>query len=115
MYLFIIINVGINNHYGWSMSLHLPYGGFECSYTNIDVTTIPDNSSVGYILEIDLEYPEKLHDLYKYLLFCPEHINSKTMKPPLKAEEMTKIMTTLHNKEECVINYRNLKQAIQNG
>ncbi|CAB0043366.1 unnamed protein product, partial [Trichogramma brassicae] len=29
--------------------------------------------NTGYILEVDLEYPKKLHDTHKDLPFCPEH------------------------------------------
>ena len=29
-----------------------------------DLSSIPENSNVGYILEVDLEYPTFLHDLH---------------------------------------------------
>ena len=40
---------------------YLPYDKFEWSDINIDVTKIPDDSNTGYILDIDLKYPKKLH------------------------------------------------------
>ena len=31
---------------------------------NFDVNSISENSSIGYILEVDLEYPDELHALH---------------------------------------------------
>ena len=52
-----------NNLYGWGMSEYLPYGGFKWlkSVDNFDVNPISENGSIGYILEVDLEYPDELH------------------------------------------------------
>ncbi|XP_031346482.1 uncharacterized protein LOC116174878 [Photinus pyralis] len=105
----------INNQYGWSMSQYLPYGGFQWVDANIDVTMIPDDANEGYILEVDLEYPKQLHDLHQDLPFCALHINPKTMKPPSRAKETSKLMATLNNKEKYVIHYRALKQALAHG
>ena len=46
----------INNLYGWPMSRYRPYGGFKWlkNADNFDVNSISENSSVGYILEVDL-------------------------------------------------------------
>ncbi|XP_074028853.1 uncharacterized protein [Leptinotarsa decemlineata] len=105
----------VNNQYGWAMSQYLPYDGFKWCDTNIDVLSISDESGVGYMLEVDLEYPKHLHDSHKDLPYCPEHINSKTKKPPKSIKELTKLMATLHHKAKYVIHYRALKQAIANG
>ena len=51
----------MSNLYGHAMSQYLPYGGFK--RIKIDNETInrilnkSDNSSHGYFLEVDLEYP----------------------------------------------------------
>ncbi|CAB0039263.1 unnamed protein product [Trichogramma brassicae] len=62
----------IDNLYGWAMAQYLPYGGFEWDDTK-DYLTLPEDSEHGYILEVDLEYPESLHDLHKDLPLFPEH------------------------------------------
>jgi len=51
----------INNLYGWSICQSLPYVDFD-DVDNFDVMTIATDSSMGYVLEVDLEYPQYLHD-----------------------------------------------------
>ena len=55
-----------NKLYGQGMSRYLPYGGFHWlkSVHNFDVNSVSENSSIGYILEIDLKYPDKLHKVH---------------------------------------------------
>jgi len=65
--------------------------------------TIALDSPTGYILEVDLEYPQNLHDTHTYLSFCPTRD-----KPFGKREE--KLLATLYNKQRYVIHYRNPQQ-----
>ena len=98
-----------NNLYGWAMQQSLPYSGFQwiedVEHINFN---IPDDAPIGYILEVDLEYPEYLHDAHKDLPFCPEH-----KKPP--GSSQAKLLTTVEPKSRYVLYYRNLKQALANG
>ncbi|XP_074038757.1 uncharacterized protein [Leptinotarsa decemlineata] len=108
----------VNNQYGWAMSQYLPYGGFEWMDTNIDITNVPDDASEGYILEVDLEYPNSLHDMHKDLPFCPDHVDPKTKKSRAESTsdvKQFKLMATLQSKKKYVIHYRNLKQALEHG
>lgn len=101
----------VNNLYGFSMQHWLPFGGFEWvpeEQLKEFNYNIHDDSPVGYILEVDLEYPKDLHDIHKDLLICPE-----SMKPPNGTQK--KLLTTLYAKARYVMHYRNLKQAIKNG
>ena len=55
----------INNLCGHAMSQSLPYANFKW-VKNINeveqkLMEIKSNSSIGYILEVDLEYPKNLH------------------------------------------------------
>ncbi|CAG9820056.1 unnamed protein product [Phaedon cochleariae] len=95
----------VNNQYGWAMSHALPYGGFEWADTNHDVTTVADAALERYILEVDLEYPRRLHDSHKNLSFCSGHMNPKTMKPPTRSSQPTKMMAKLNNKKKYFIHY----------
>ncbi|VEN48013.1 unnamed protein product, partial [Callosobruchus maculatus] len=51
-----ILYLDVNNLYG--------YNGVEWVDTNIDVTTIPDDSEIGYTLSVSIKYPESLHDAH---------------------------------------------------
>ena len=62
-----------NNLYVWAMSQYLPYGEFKWlnqkeivkfDVNSIECNSIEENSSNGYILEADLEYPDELHELH---------------------------------------------------
>ena len=60
-----ITYLAMNNLYSWKMSECLPYGKFKWlkNVNGFDV------DSIGYVLEVDLEYPDELHALHNdYLL-----------------------------------------------
>lgn len=85
----------VNSLYVYSMTQHLSYSEFKWlnDTDSLDISLIPDNSPIGYILEVDLEYPEHLHDLHKNMPLCPEH-----RTPP--NSKLTKLMTTLYPKSK---------------
>jgi len=97
----------VNNLYGWAMTQYLPFGGFKWA----EITTcwdVPDDSPIGYILEVDLMYPDHLHELHQDLPFCPEDKTPPGSKEP-------RLLTTLYMKERYVIHYCDLKQALKHG
>jgi hypothetical protein len=100
----------IINQYGWAMNQHLPYGGFEWleNVQNFNVFDIADDASEGYIVEVDLKYPSKIHDAHSDFPFCPEH------KTPPNTRN-AKLLATLYDKERYVIHYRSLKQCLSHG
>ena len=74
-----IIDLDMNNLYGHAMSQYLPYANFKW-VKNIDkikqkLMNIKSNSSTGYIREVDLEYPQELHDIHNDYSLAPEKIN----------------------------------------
>ena len=69
----------MNNLYGHAMSQYLPYASFKW-VKNIDkieqkLMNIKSNSSTGYILEVDLQYPRELHDIHNDYPLALEKIN----------------------------------------
>ncbi|MFN9941185.1 MAG: hypothetical protein ACK56I_17070, partial [bacterium] len=60
-----IIYLDANNLYGEAMSHKLPISGFEWFPADLMTEEIIKNyndSDVGYVLEVDLNYPEHLHN-----------------------------------------------------
>ncbi|RLU24159.1 hypothetical protein DMN91_004369, partial [Ooceraea biroi] len=100
----------VKNLYGWAMSQPLPYADFQWvdDVSDFDVNAIAPDSSTGYILEVDLEYPQHLHDAHTDLPFCPTRD-----KPPGKRQN--KLLATLNDKERYVIHCRNLQQCTRHG
>ena len=60
------------------MSQYLPDGEFKWlnqkEIEKVDVNWIEENSSNAYILEVDLEYPDELHELHNDYPLAPEKI-----------------------------------------
>ena len=65
-----------------------------------------EDSDEGYFPEVDVQYPKKLYDLFNNLLFLPER---------MKIEKIEKLLAQLHDKKECFIHIRNLKQTLNHG
>ena len=61
----------MNDLYGWAVIKYLPYGGFKWlkNVDGFDVNSIWEKS---YILEVDLEYRDELHELHN--LLAPEKL-----------------------------------------
>jgi len=74
----------------------------------LNVIDIALDSPKGYILEMDLKYPQHLHDAHTDLSFCPTR-----NKSPDKRQD--KLFATLYDKKRYVIHYRNLQQCTRHG
>ena len=90
------------------MSQKLPVNTFEwvedTSQFNEDfIKNHNKEGDKGYLLEVDVQYPVKLHELHNDLLFLPQR---------MKIEKVEKLVTNLYDKTEYVIHIRNLKQAL---
>ena len=116
-----IMYLDANNLYGWAMSQHLPTGGFKwLSEEEVNLSKYNDESEKGLILEVNLEYPEELHDLHNDYPLAPEKIKvTEGMLSPycreiakkfgVKIGLVEKLVPTLFNKERYVLHYRNLQ------
>ena len=58
------------------MSEYLPYEGFKWlkNVDKFDVMSINEKSPIGYFLEVDLEYSDKLHELHNDYPIVPEKL-----------------------------------------
>ena len=97
--------------YGWAMSQKLPKNGFKWinDVTEIDeefIKNCDEDSDKGYILEVDVKYPKKLHDLHSNLPFLPKR---------MKIDKCKKLVCNLRNKKKYVVHIRSLKHALNHG
>lgn len=101
-----------NNLYGHSMMQHLPHNNFQWSEISFDqekILNLPDDGEIGYVFEVDLDYPPNLHDLHNEYPFCAENMHVPGTK------NVKKLLLTLFDKKNYVIHYRMLKLALQHG
>ena len=100
-----------NNLYGKAMTEKLPVRGVrwmdDISKMDEDfVTGYGKNDNKGYILEVDVDYPNELQNLHSDLPFLPERMvinNTKTL------------VCNLHDKKNYVVHINVLKQVLDHG
>ena len=122
-----IMYLDANNLYGWAMSQYLPTGGFKwLTEKEVDLSKFDDESEKGLILEVDLEYPEELHNLHNDYPLAAEKIKvTEDMLSPycreiaekfkVKVGLVEKLVPTLSKKERYVLHYRNLQLYMSLG
>ena len=69
------IYLDANNLYGWAMSQKMPYGDLRfltsIEIEQLNIYELKDDADTGYIFEVDLDYPDHLHDLHNDLPVAP--------------------------------------------
>ena len=107
-----LMYVDANNLYGWAMSLKLPVHSFKWMTTQ-EIENIFNNQIVQVwektpcILEVDLEYPEELHDLHNDYPLCPERVECN--------HGVKKLIPNLRHKNNYVVHYKTLMQYLSLG
>ena len=104
-----ILYIDSNNLHGHSMSQYLPYD--EIKFDNItkleDIINTSDDSNIGYFIEVDLTYPNKIKEKTKNFPFAsmnkkinPDNFNDymKEIKPDTYIET-SKLICDLSNKK----------------
>jgi hypothetical protein len=128
-----LLYVDANALYTGSMRESMPIGGHKwidpeaviALQSSSNILEIPEDSDKGYILEVDLEYPVKLHKAHTAYPLAPENLE-------ISAEEMSKyqqdlieklghyiktkkLVPNLNNKERYIIHYRALQCYLKLG
>jgi hypothetical protein len=106
-----ILYLDVTNLYGHSMIQMLPEGDFEflndlkVKYYLENVEELfkfADKYNIGFILEVDLEYPITLHELHIDLPFAPEHLDGK-------------LSPNFFDKKNYKIHIKHLKLCLKHG
>ena len=102
-----------NNLYGWAMSKKLPVNGFKWldsdkinEINEYFIKNYNENDNKGYIFELDVIYPKRLHKLHSDLPFLSER---------MKVNKCNKLVCNLFNKKRYVAHINSLKQALNHG
>ena len=99
--------------YSWAMSQMLPFKGFKWTSSKIDILNVPEDGELGYIFEVDLEYPKELRDNHNLYPLATEHVhvNDDMLSPfqrkyfPSIRGSARKHVPNLYSKEKYVVHY----------
>ena len=107
---------------------YLPYGRFKWlkNVDEFDVMCINEKGLTGYLLKVDLKYPNKLHKLHNDYPLAPEKLSvSNNMlsnycketadKYEIKVGDVKILVPNLGNKTNYVVHYRNLQLHLSLG
>ena len=131
-----LLYIDANNLYSVAQSAPMPIGGYAwCTSTDLEtlfqhISSIDIDNNIGFILEVDLEYPASLHAKHSSLPLLPnqEHFCFNDLSPfskkslkVLRGQKMakrykaTKLVTNVKNKTKYVLHYRNLQTYVSAG
>ena len=128
----LISYLDMNNLYGWAMSEYLLYEGFKGlkNVDEFDMMSISEKNPIGYLLKVELKYPDKLNKLHNDYPLAPQKLAvssdmlSKYCKKiavcvksmyVLKVGDVKKLIPNLSNKTNHVVHYRNLQLYLSLG
>jgi DNA polymerase type B, organellar and viral. len=90
------------------------------------ILNVEDDADYGYLLEVDLDYPQHLHDLHNDFPFCPENKLPPNPSPYSRTQfkehgqleqafKTRKLIMDLTDKKNYIVHYRLLKMALRHG
>ena len=96
-----------NNLYGWARSQPFPAGGFKWADVNPnEISELSAHEDKGYLLEVDVSYPQELQD---------EHNDLPFMCKRMEINGVEKLAPNLRDKKNYVIHIQALNHALQHG
>ena len=119
-----ILYIDAINLYGHSMSQYLPYD--EIKFYNVtleDILNTPDDSDIGYFVEVDLKYPDNIKEGTKNFPFAPvnKKINPDNYNDYMKEirpdtfVQPKKLNCDWSDKKNYLVHYRMLKFYVRHG
>ena len=124
-----ILYLDANNLCGWAMSQPLPVGGFRWKQTmptEKQIMSWQAKRKTGFILEVDLEFPQELHDKHNNYPLALEttqvlgdwyspYQQALASELGLSKDKTEKLLLTLRDKAKYVLHYRNLQLYLSLG
>lgn len=123
--------IDANNLYGLAQMSFLPCNNFlwlkKKEFKKIDWQQIDTEQTVGFILEVDLSYPEHLHEAHSNFPLAPENIlvefnnlspyskRSLVRSTGKKKYSDCKLSATFHDRKNYVLHFKNLKLYLTLG
>jgi len=116
-----IISWDVINLYGYCMHSKLPCGNFRFleDPENFDFRSVQYDDDMGYILEVDLQYPVELHDSHSDLPLAPEYLKvtpdmlSDYSNSDKNFRKQVALRPNLYDKIRYVLYLRNLQLYTQ--
>ena len=133
-----LLYLDANNLYGAAMCSYLPHKNFKWSVDekwfigkklsvkdkkqlNKNISEIKDNAKIGYMFNVNLHYPDELHNLHNGYALAAENINIKNdmlndfQQEGRKENNIKKLCTSFEDKINFGVNYRELKFFLKHG
>ena len=108
-----LVYLDANNLYGYAMSKKLPIRNFKwldkddiSKFNDELIKKYDENGDIGYIFEVDIEYPKHIRMLDSDLPFLPER---------MKINKSTKLFCNVQDEKNYVVHRVALKQALDYG
>lgn len=131
-----LLYIDANNLYSVAQRLPMPFSSYEWMEKEelndfcTNLLQISENAETGYIVEVDLEYPQHLFEQHKALPLLPYHrtmtfndvspFSKDSLLTLRKRSEAlryksTKLVTDMTDKDKYVVHYRNLQTYVKLG
>ena len=127
-----ILKTDCVNLYGFAMKSKLPYAGFKWlsadEIRQLDVAYIDTDGSIGYVFEVDLDYPVSLHDITGSYPLAPETLTvreeylspsslemKKKLSLPKQNNVIKKLVPNVWHKRKYVTHLKILQYYLKRG
>ena len=116
----------VNYLYWWAIFQALPTCGFEWidPDTACQALQQPTDAEKGYILEVDIDYLQQLHNAHNAYLLVPERLKvdkawmsdyQQGLQHKMYGRGVEKLVPNLRDKTNYVLHYQNLQLYLQLG
>ena len=107
-----ILHLDANNLYGYAMCEYLPQSNFKWNteeWDNDRILGLRDDAKKGYLFDVNLHYPETLHDTHNGYALGPENKAIKKdmlntwQQDSCKESSVKKLITSFKDKDTYIL------------